>query len=169
MLPSAPSARSAPHTFIAVPMPSTRTRVLGAVLASAVACNVALLPGEVARLPADEGRAHASSDALLGALGQSGLTARVDALAATLPLAPGVVVAREPGEGGALVAAYQVIATRVRPRAVAYVTCAPGDGAGRDGDPAAVRPAWRLDIDAGVADPVVRNQTLTDLCGAGGR
>lgn len=101
-----------------------------------------------------------SSDVLLGALPLHDAASRLDAMAASLPPAPGVVVAH--GTSDELASAYMVITMRLWPRPVSYVACRPTPHLEQFRVPHAVPPpAWRLDVLPHDAAPLRHAATTT--------
>lgn len=119
-------------------------------LASQVGPWRALFP----RLPPQHTeRRSPSSDVLLGALPLPDAATRLDAIAATLPDAPGVVVAH--GPVGAMASAYFVITMRLWPRPVSLMTCDPSPALEQFRVPhPRPRWAWRIDMRPGSPSPL---------------
>jgi hypothetical protein len=93
-----------------------------------------------------------SSDVLMQAVTGGDVADRLDALDASLPHAPGVVVAH--GRADALASAYMVISMRLWPRPVSFVACEPVPSVEQFRVPHTMpAPAWRIDITPGRATP----------------
>lgn len=94
-----------------------------------------------------------SSDVLLQGLPLAHAAETLEALHASLPNAPGVVVAHAPGD--AMASAYMVVAMRLWPRPVSYIACEPAPHVEQFRVPhEALPPAWRVDLVPGDAVPL---------------
>ncbi len=101
-----------------------------------------------------------SSDVLVQGLPLPRAADTLDALDASLPDAPGVVVAHASAD--AMASAYMVVAMRLWPRPVTYIACQPTPHVEQFRVPhESPTPAWRVDLIPGDAAPLRRSSQLT--------